>query len=350
MNCVISSPMRAFKKWGACKKFMNSKEIEKKYKEINSNVISGAALKDLLLDSVKDAQLLLDGYIPVELFRPSLTHLDIPNSQFSHVFFEQIFRRCPHIKEAILCECYDFEDKCMQSLLKYTKGVEALHLSGCRRLTDASVNLLLKQAPDLHTLDIGGCFNLSPEGVESVCDHPNRRKFVELDISGTQFNQETVKKIAQHFPSLNVVGLGYSSIIYSDDDAADETLTTLSSRYIYENTLLNLLSHCRRLTEVRLHFCTGISGAILEHMIVTLGFLQRLDLCGAKGFSFWDIGQLIAARCPTGRAIGDEGDEGRNNAGLTLTYLNVKFCFDVPRKTQEAWQQHYPRVQFIYDT
>ena len=29
------------------------------------------------------------------------------------------------------------------------------------------------------------------------------------------------------------------------------------------------------------------SGAILEHMIVTLRFLERLDLCGAKGFSFW---------------------------------------------------------------
>ena len=31
----------------------------------------------------------LAGYIPVDLFRPSMTHLDIPNSQFSHVFFEQ---------------------------------------------------------------------------------------------------------------------------------------------------------------------------------------------------------------------------------------------------------------------
>ena len=53
-KCVISnsSPMRAFKKWSACQEFINSKEIEQKYKEINSNVISGARLKDLLLDSV----------------------------------------------------------------------------------------------------------------------------------------------------------------------------------------------------------------------------------------------------------------------------------------------------------
>ena len=38
---------------------------------------------------LKSANHVLAGYIPVDLFRPSLTHLDIPNSQFSHVFFEQ---------------------------------------------------------------------------------------------------------------------------------------------------------------------------------------------------------------------------------------------------------------------
>ena len=45
--------MRAFKQWGACQKLINSKEIEKKYQEINSNVLSGVVLKDLLLASVR---------------------------------------------------------------------------------------------------------------------------------------------------------------------------------------------------------------------------------------------------------------------------------------------------------
>ena len=33
--------------------------------------------------------------------------------------------------------------------------------------------------------------------------------------------------MAKYCTGLKVVGLGYSSIIYSDDDAADETLTSL---------------------------------------------------------------------------------------------------------------------------
>ena len=84
--------MRAFKEWGTAQKLINSKQLEKKYKKINSNVLDGAALKDHLLASVsfafsiylglfsnlffqfllqvKDSQLLLDGGKPCTCLLP----------------------------------------------------------------------------------------------------------------------------------------------------------------------------------------------------------------------------------------------------------------------------------------
>ncbi|XP_060047144.1 F-box/LRR-repeat protein 7 isoform X2 [Erinaceus europaeus] len=173
--------------------------------------------------------------------------------------------------------------------------LEAVVLSGCRRLTDRGLYTIAQCCPELRRLEVAGCYNVSNEAifdVVSLC--PNLE---HLDVSGCSkvtcislTREASIKLSPLHGKQISIRYLDMTDCFVLEDEG-----------------LHTIAAHCTQLTHLYLRRCVRLTDEGLRYLVIYCGALRELSVSDCRCVS--DFGLREIAKL-----------EGR------LRYLSIAHC------------------------
>jgi len=209
---------------------------------------------------------------------PNLIKLDLSGClQVSNSVIRSILQGCPALEDVVLNNCYkvtdaafDFSESPFQTLVGCL-SLESISLQGCPQITGEIISTLNKNFKRLKYLNLSQCKNVKSPKIQHIFDH-NQLQSLNLafidDISDEAFlllpephafSQQQLQALCHHSDSpLQKINLGKSRI-------TDVSIVRMSHM-------------ARRLVEIRLQWCNGITDAGIHALVQNCRRLRLIDL------------------------------------------------------------------------
>ena len=234
----------------------------------------------LLAKIIDETRLEVNDGFPLNFFDTSATLLTMRGaSKLSDSFLSSISTYIDNIRVLDLSNCSSITNVGVGLAIETNPNIVDINLGNCRRIDDDVVEYLIL-ASHLEKISIAGDFNFSTEGIVSLCtDHPNRKKFVSLDISGIDYEKEVIDTIQKNCSNITSLSIGYN----------DHPWMTAS---YFTSILLHF-----DLKALHVHWCKNlVDDSFLEFLSFNLPSLEELDVCGVKSINAEGIVRLIEGR------------------------------------------------------
>jgi hypothetical protein len=222
-----------------------------------------SGFKRSLIDTIRASGFLGDKSVPDEFWDSNCTELDLSNAQLSSAKVVMVVRKCKDkLCKLRLSNCFRVDDACVRQVLHSCPNLTTLCLEGCRKITDATVMMLCTMGLHLEHIDLSGCFNLTGKGIQTlICEHPNRRRWKGLHISGLPVFDNLLSKLPEVCPDLESLSVGYLR-------CKDEILRDI------------ICNHLTSLRSLRLHFSENVTNVSILQIASACPDLTYVDLKG----------------------------------------------------------------------
>ncbi|MFA5074853.1 MAG: hypothetical protein WC436_02005 [Candidatus Babeliales bacterium] len=251
----------------------------------------------------------------------------------------------PLLEELNLSGCYKITDKGFTFIGNKCRALKNLKLSGCNNILDDTFRHIFRECPQLIKISIDGCSKISNNAItSSFLSRPSSRELQELNFSGCDLQDNTIRAIAYKCPNLIKISLNNNSKISNNAlSYLFNKCTKLQKVYLSGcgnllNSCIKVLSKkCKSLKNLDISFCTHITD-------LSLRYLAKL-----KKLEFLNLQNCINISNGDGAAISNLQEDKDDNyiftegliyfarnqrlIGYPLKHLNISNC---PKITEDG--------------
>jgi len=280
------------------------------------------------------------GLIEIALRCQSLTSLDLSMCTISASHLTNLFNCTLALERLLLRNCFGVSDEVVETLVKTSRRLVYLDLSGCSNITNASLTAVLSHCPCLTHLGINDCFRVRTKAFTSIISSLNLES-IQLD-NCDKITDQAVVAIIEKCPALRCLSVGFCLGV------SNVSLIALSARSIY-------------IVKLNLEACYNVSDEGLEALVSIGGGSSPLEeISLASVYNISDRGICaIAENCSSLRVLNISVDEG-SRPGITdksivaiaqrcgkLCDLNLNRCRGITDVSVEAVAASCPFLEKI---